>query len=246
MAKKKKTPKKTLLKMARLAHGKGLPRPAYQSKEAAGLDLVAAVGADKPIRLKPGDRTLVPTGLCIELAKGFEAQIRPRSGLALKHGITVLNTPGTIDSDYRGEIQVILINLGTTAFTIRRGERIAQMIIAPVIQAKIKFSKKLAKTKRGKDGFGSTGTGVGDPKEKTTQRKKSSTTPRAHSKQKTKTKRKTPRAKPAARIAAKSKTRAAVKRKAIAGTKRKPVRQSRNRTGSASAKARTRTKRAKK
>jgi len=253
MVKKNKKSNKTLLKMARLAHGKGLPRPAYQSKEAAGLDLVAAVAAKKPIRLKSGARALIPTGLCFELPKGFEAQIRPRSGLALKHGITVLNSPGTIDSDYRGEVQVILINLGTATFTVRRGERIAQMVIAPVVQAKIKSSKKLAKTQRGKEGFGSTGHGAAEPKKKTEKRKKVSPTARAKAKKKSKTKSKTPTAKPTrriskttSRIAAKSKTRAPVKRKAAASAKRKPARQTRSRTGTTAGKARARIKRTKK
>ena len=229
--------------MARLAHGKGLPRPAYQSKEAAGLDLVAAVADNKPIRLKPGARALIPTGLCFELPKGFEAQIRPRSGLALKHGVTVLNSPGTIDSDYRGEVQIILINLGAVAFTIRRGERIAQMVIAPVVQAKITSSKKLAKTQRGAGGFGSTGQIAPTPKKKITKRKKPTSTSATGSKAKPKRKptkvqtaRKT--SKKPQRIAAKSKARTPVKRTPAASTKRKSVRQTRTRTGSLASKSR--------
>ncbi len=231
--------------MARLAHGKGLPRPAYQSKEAAGLDLVAAVTFDKPIKLKPGERALIPTGLCLELPKGFEAQIRPRSGLALKHGVTVLNAPGTIDSDYRGEVQVILINLGTVTFTVRRGERIAQMVIAPVIQAKIRSSKKLAKTQRGTDGFGSTGSNTGKTKTKSVERKKTKTKPRSGSQPKPT--RKSSKANPARRtsktaprIAAKSKKATPVKRKTASKAKSTSVRQTRRRTGSAATKSRAR------
>ncbi len=222
MAKKKK--RKTKLKLARLAHSKGLSLPTYQSKQAAGMDLVAAVGADQPIKLKPGMRALIPTGLCFELPKGFEAQVRPRSGLALKHGVTVLNTPGTIDSDYRGEVQVILVNLGTKTFTVARGERIAQVVIAPVVQIKIKSSKKLAKTKRGSGGFGSTGTSADESKTKTSPRTKSkakiavrpkrkaTASPRSKTPSRTRSPaRNTSQAKPP--IAAKSKPRTPVKRK---------------------------------
>lgn len=145
--------------LRRLPHMDGLPLPAYQSAEAAGLDVHAALAADAPVELAPGARALVPTGFCMALPPGFEAQMRPRSGLALKHGITVLNTPGTIDSDYRGEVGVILINLGTESFTIRRGERIAQMVIAPVLQAVLKETAELDDTTRGAGGFGSSGTG---------------------------------------------------------------------------------------
>lgn len=144
--------------LRRLPHMDGLPLPAYQSAEAAGLDVHAALAADAPVDLAPGARALVPTGFCMALPPGFEAQMRPRSGLALKHGITVLNTPGTIDSDYRGEVGVILINLGTEPFTIRRGERIAQMVIAPVLQAVLKETAELDDTTRGTGGFGSSGT----------------------------------------------------------------------------------------
>jgi len=140
-----------------LPHGEGLPLPAYQSAHAAGLDLLAAVPQDAPLVLAPGRHTMVPTGLAIALPDGFEAQVRPRSGLASKHGVTVLNSPGTIDADYRGEIQVILINHGGEPFTVRRGERIAQMVIAPVVQAQLMAAVALSDTERGGGGFGSTG-----------------------------------------------------------------------------------------
>ena len=140
-----------------LPHGEGLPLPAYQSAHAAGLDLLAAVAENAPLVLTPGKHALVPTGLAIALPEGFEAQVRPRSGLAAKHGVTVLNSPGTIDADYRGEIQVILINHGAEPFTIKRGERIAQMVIAPVVQAKLVATATLPDTDRGAGGFGSTG-----------------------------------------------------------------------------------------
>lgn len=143
------------LQLKRLDHGKDLPLPAYQSDLAAGLDLVAAV--DSPLILAPGKRALVPTGLSMALPPGFEAQVRPRSGLAAKHGVTVLNTPGTIDADYRGEVKVILINLGDDPFEIVRGERIAQMVIAPVLQAELTEVDILSETERGSGGFGSTG-----------------------------------------------------------------------------------------
>jgi dUTP pyrophosphatase len=140
-----------------LPHGQGLPLPAYQSAHAAGLDLLAAVPEDAPLVLAPGKHALVPTGFTIALPQGFEAQVRPRSGLAAKHGVTVLNAPGTIDADYRGEIQVILINHGAEPFAIRRGERIAQMVIAPVVQARLNTVDSLPETSRGSGGFGSTG-----------------------------------------------------------------------------------------
>ncbi len=149
----------TRIALRRLPHMEGLPLPTYQSAQAAGLDVHAAIAADAPVDLAPGDRTLVPTGFCMALPSGFEAQMRPRSGLALKHGITVLNTPGTIDSDYRGEVGVVLINLGDEPFTIRRGERIAQMVIAPVLQAALIETSELDDTVRGAGGFGSSGTG---------------------------------------------------------------------------------------
>lgn len=140
-----------------LPHGEGLPLPAYQSAHAAGLDLLAAVPENAPLVLAPGKHALVPTGLAIALPDGFEAQVRPRSGLAARHGVTVLNSPGTVDADYRGEISVILINHGAEPFTIRRGERIAQMVIAPVVQAELNPVTTLPETGRGSGGFGSTG-----------------------------------------------------------------------------------------
>ena len=140
-----------------LPHGEGLALPAYQSADAAGLDLVAAVPADSPLILSPGRHAMVPTGLAIALPSGYEAQVRPRSGLAARHGVTVLNSPGTIDADYRGEISVLLINLGEAPFPIRRGERIAQMVIAPVVQAALVPVAALSATDRGSGGFGSTG-----------------------------------------------------------------------------------------
>jgi len=140
-----------------LPHGEGLPLPAYQSAHAAGLDLLAAVPENASVVLAPGKHAMVPTGLAIGLPEGFEAQVRPRSGLAAKHGVTVLNSPGTIDADYRGEIQVILINHGAEAFTIRRGERIAQMVIAPVVQVQLVATSTLPASDRGSGGFGSTG-----------------------------------------------------------------------------------------
>jgi dUTP pyrophosphatase len=140
-----------------LPHAEGLALPAYQSADAAGLDLVAAVPETAPLVLAPGRHAMVPTGLTIALPPGYEAQVRPRSGLAAKHGVTVLNSPGTIDADYRGEIGVILINHGEAPFAIRRGERIAQMVIAPVAQAELVVAAALSTTDRGSGGFGSTG-----------------------------------------------------------------------------------------
>jgi dUTP pyrophosphatase len=148
---------KLQLQVTRLPHGAGLPLPAYQSAAAAGLDLMAAVAADAPVTIGPGRRALIPTGLTIALPGGTEGQVRPRSGLAARHGVTVLNSPGTIDADYRGEIQVILVNLGQESFTITRGMRIAQLIIAPTVQVTICESAKLDETTRGVGGFGSTG-----------------------------------------------------------------------------------------
>lgn len=145
------------IRIKRLPHGEGLPLPAYQSAGAAGLDLVAAVPADAPIVLAPGGRFLAPTGLILEIPAGFEAQVRPRSGLALKHGVTVLNAPGTIDSDYRGELGVILANQGDAPFAIARGDRIAQLVVAPVVQARFTLAEDLSETARGEGGFGSTG-----------------------------------------------------------------------------------------
>jgi len=145
------------VEVQQLPHGEGLPLPAYQTARAAGLDLVAAVAEDQPLMLAPGRTVMVPTGLAIALPPDYEAQVRPRSGLAAKHGITVLNAPGTIDADYRGEISVLLVNLGDAPFTIRRGERIAQMVVAPVAQADLVQVAALPSTARGSGGFGSTG-----------------------------------------------------------------------------------------
>jgi dUTP pyrophosphatase len=150
---------KVELRVMRLAHGADLPLPAYQTEHAAGLDLVAAVPADRPVTIEPGARALIPTGIAIALPAGAEGQVRPRSGLAVRHGVTVLNTPGTIDADYRGEIQVLLVNLGGDSFTVLRGTRIAQLIIAPTMQAMIFPTITLDETTRGTGGFGSTGTG---------------------------------------------------------------------------------------
>lgn len=146
------------LKIIRLPHGMNLELPAYESRHAAGMDLRAAVEEDAPIVLRPGERVLVPTGLIFELPEYHEGQVRPRSGLAYKHGITCLNTPGTIDADYRGEIKVLLINHGEQDFTIERGMRIAQLVVAPVTQLKIVEASLASTTERGSGGFGSTGT----------------------------------------------------------------------------------------
>ena len=148
---------KVTVELQRLPHAEGLPLPAYQTDDAAGLDLMAAVAEIEPLTLAPGQYALVPTGLAMALPPGYEAQVRPRSGLAAKHGITVLNSPGTIDADYRGEIKVILINHGQTAFVVKRGERIAQMVIAPMVQAALVPVATLSATDRGAGGFGSTG-----------------------------------------------------------------------------------------
>jgi dUTP pyrophosphatase len=145
------------VEVRQLPNGEGLALPAYQSALAAGLDLLAAVPEDAPVILAPGKYALVPTGLSIALPPGYEAQVRPRSGLAARHGVTVLNAPGTVDADYRGEIGVPLINHGDVPFTIRRGERIAQMVIASVVQAELVPVTTLSATARGTGGFGSTG-----------------------------------------------------------------------------------------
>jgi dUTP pyrophosphatase len=145
------------VEIQQLPHGAGLALPAYQSRDAAGMDLLGAVAADAPMTLEPGCSAMVPTGLVIALPSGYEAQVRPRSGLAAKFGVTVLNAPGTIDADYRGEINVLLINHGSAPFVIRRGERVAQMVIAPVVQAQLVTSEQLSITARGAGGFGSTG-----------------------------------------------------------------------------------------
>lgn len=144
-----------------LPHGVGLALPAYESALAAGCDLSAAVPAGAPMVLAPGARALVPTGFAIALQPGFEAQVRPRSGLALRHGVTVLNAPGTIDADYRGEVQVLLVNFGAEPFAIERGMRIAQMILAPVTRGRFQPTNDLDATARAAGSFGSTGTGSG-------------------------------------------------------------------------------------
>ena len=147
------------VRIRRLPHAEGLPLPAYETAHAAGMDLRAAVEEGAPLTLAPGARAMVPTGLAIALPEGFEAQVRPRSGLAARHGITCLNTPGTIDADYRGEVKVILVNLGSEPFEIARGERIAQMVVAPVTRAVWAEVEELDDTTRGAGGFGSTGKG---------------------------------------------------------------------------------------
>jgi dUTP pyrophosphatase len=149
-----------------LPHGEGLPLPAYQSAGAAGLDLAAAVPASAPVTIAPGQRAMIPTGLAIELPPGMEGQVRPRSGLAARHGITVLNSPGTVDADYRGEILVILVNLGNEAFVVERGVRIAQLVVAPVTQVRLVDRPNLKKTARGAKGFGSTGRSTIDKRHK--------------------------------------------------------------------------------
>ena len=143
--------------ITRLPHGKDLPLPSYHSALAAGLDLIAAVPADRALKLAPGARALIPTGIAVALPPGTEAQVRPRSGLAVRHGLTVLNAPGTIDADYRGEIQVLLVNLGGEAVAITRGMRIAQLVVATVARAQLREVESLDETKRGTGGFGSTG-----------------------------------------------------------------------------------------
>lgn len=166
--------------VVRLAHAAELLLPAYQSEGAAGLDLVAALDVQSPLMLAPGARALVPTGLILELPHGYEAQVRPRSGLALNHGITVLNSPGTIDSDYRGEVRVILANLGQATFEIRRGERIAQLVVSPVTHATLTEVAEVSNTLRGKGGFGSTGKSAANENarsRKTTAGKKSMPSP---------------------------------------------------------------------
>ena len=147
------------IRLKRLPHSEGLPLPAYETDGSAGMDLRAAVAEDAPVTLQPGGRALIPTGLTIALPADHEAQVRPRSGLALKFGITCLNSPGTIDADYRGEVGVILANLGGEPFTVRRGERIAQMVIAPVTRGAFEEVESLDDTARGAGGFGSTGAG---------------------------------------------------------------------------------------
>jgi dUTP pyrophosphatase len=146
-----------VIAVKRLPHGEGLPLPAYETANAAGMDLRAAVPEGEPLTLRPGDRHAVPTGLAMAIPPGFEGQVRPRSGLAFRHGVTCLNSPGTVDADYRGEVKVILVNLGPEAFIVRRGDRIAQLLIAPVVQATWRETDALDETARGEGGFGSTG-----------------------------------------------------------------------------------------
>ena len=147
----------TEVRVMRLAHGADLPLPSYQSALAAGMDLMAAVPADAPLVIAPGARALVPTGIAIALAEGTEGQVRPRSGLAMRHGLTVANAPGTIDADYRGEVQVLLVNLGHESVNITRGMRIAQLVVAAVTRAQLREVASLGETPRGSGGFGSTG-----------------------------------------------------------------------------------------
>ena len=155
-----KSARRLSVKICRLPHAEGLPLPAYQTADAAGMDLLAAIPGDKPLALEPGAHEVIPTGLTFELPPGTEAQVRPRSGLAAKHGVTVLNSPGTIDADYRGEVCVILINFGQLPFSIHRGDRIAQLILAPVTRARLIETRLLDRTARGTGGFGSTGTSI--------------------------------------------------------------------------------------
>lgn len=150
-------PPSVTVAIRQLPHGEGLPLPAYQTAQAAGLDLMAAVAVESPTVLPPGGRALIPTGIALALPAGYEAQVRPRSGLALKHGVTVLNAPGTIDADYRGEVGVLLINLGAEPFVVRRGDRIAQLVVTSFYNAQWELAEKLRETARGHDGFGSTG-----------------------------------------------------------------------------------------
>ena len=150
------------VQIMRLPHGADLALPAYQSAQAAGLDLLAAVAENAPVVLAPGARALIPTGIAIALPPGLEAQVRPRSGLAARHGVTVLNSPGTIDADYRGELQIILVNFGNESFSVSRGMRIAQLVIAPVARARLREVGRLDLTPRGDGGFGSTGGAIKD------------------------------------------------------------------------------------
>jgi dUTP diphosphatase len=147
------------LRIRRLAHAADLPLPRYETAGAAGMDLVAANPSDAPLVIDPLARALVPTGLVFQLEPGFEAQVRPRSGLAFKHGVTVLNAPGTIDADYRGEVQVLLVNLGSEPFTVTRGMRVAQLVVAPVLQVEPVEVERVDETPRAAGGFGSTGLG---------------------------------------------------------------------------------------
>jgi dUTP pyrophosphatase len=157
---KRKVERALVVRIVRLRHAVGLPLPQYQSAGAAGLDLTAAVAKNQPLVLAPGARALVPTGFILELPEATEAQVRPRSGLALRHGVTVLNSPGTIDCDYRGELKVLLVNLGETPFEIERGARIAQLVVARVARARLEETRSATATRRGAGGFGSTGVKV--------------------------------------------------------------------------------------
>lgn len=148
------------MRIVRLPHSRDLPMPEYQSALAAGLDLIAAIPADAPVEIAPGGRALIPNGIAIALPAGHEGQIRPRSGLAARHGITVLNSPGTVDADYRGEVQVILINLGADSFVVRRGMRVAQLVVAPVGRVAIVEVAALPPTERAAGGLGSTGLSI--------------------------------------------------------------------------------------
>jgi dUTP pyrophosphatase len=155
---------KPIVSVRVLPHGEGLPLPAYQSASAAGADLFAALAPDAKAVIEPGARLLVPTGIALQVPEGFEAQVRPRSGIALRHGITILNAPGTIDSDYRGEIGVLLVNFGSEPFEITRGTRIAQLVVAPVTRALFMAGSQLDATARGVGGYGSTGKGLPETK----------------------------------------------------------------------------------
>jgi dUTP pyrophosphatase len=145
------------LDVKRLPHGEGLPLPAYQSAQAAGLDLLAAVPEGSPVVIASGRSAKIPTGIAIALPAGYEGQVRPRSGLADRHAVTILNAPGTIDADYRGEVAVLLVNHGPAPFAVTRGMRIAQLVIAPVVRVNVRETKELGETTRGSGGFGSTG-----------------------------------------------------------------------------------------
>lgn len=146
-----------VVRLRRLPHGDGLAMPAYHSAGAAGLDIAAAVDAAAPVRIEPGGRSLIPTGFALALPDGYEGQIRPRSGLAHAHGVTVLNAPGTIDSDYRGEVKVLLVNLGDAPFVVTRGDRVAQLIVQPTTRVRLEETEALGASERGHGGFGSTG-----------------------------------------------------------------------------------------
>ncbi|MDC9701599.1 MAG: dUTP diphosphatase [Alphaproteobacteria bacterium] len=148
---------RSVLRLKFLPHADGLRKPSYQTSGASGMDIEAAVAAFEPVILKPFDRAVIVTGLLLELATGYEGQIRPRSGLAARYGVTVLNTPGTIDQDYRGELKILLINMGAESFTVKRGMRIAQLVIAPILRVEPEIVDRLSESDRGSEGFGSTG-----------------------------------------------------------------------------------------